>query len=161
MATIKKAYVAIIDLLKANASLTVEEILPQAIELAQAKVGTGGGKATTFHRDEEGTVVAIQCYYHKRWFDPRVTEFGLKASSASGYNSMTKDGQSKWNKQQAAAKKAEQGLLDLVVAGELNPADIPAEKDAIAAEAKLITPLLDDDGVVAGYETLEELLAAE
>ena len=161
MATIKKAYVAIIDLLKANASLTVEEILPQAIELAQAKVGTGGGKVTTFHRDEEGTVVAIQCYYHKRWFDPRVIEFGLKASFASGYNSMTKDGQSKWNKQQAAAKKAEQSLLDLVVVGELNPTDIPAEKDAIAAEAKLITPLLDDDGVVAGYETLKELLAAE
>lgn len=161
MATIKKAYVAIVDLLRANKGATVNDILPQVEELCAAKVGTGGGKASTFHRDDEGNVVAIQCYYHKRWFRVDETEFGKKASSASGFNSMSKDGQSKWNKQQAEAKKAEAGLLDQVMAGELAPEDIPGEKERIAQDAKRIEPLYLEDGeTLAGYETLEQALEA-
>lgn len=161
MATIKKAFQPIIDLLQANANLAVSDVLPQVIELTAAKVGTGGGKATTFHRNEEGVVDAVLCYYHKRWFLTRDTEIGVKANSASGLSSMIKDGVSKWNKQQTEAKKAEAALLDRVVAGELDPADIPAEKEIIAQAAKRIEPLYLEDGeTLAGYETLEEALAA-
>ena len=139
MATIKKAFQPIIDALRANTSLLVEDLLPQIEEMCVAKVGTGGGKATTFHRDEDGNVVAILCYYHKRWLLTADTEFGKKASSASGYSSMSKDGLSKWNKQQAEAKKAEAALLDRVMAGELEPSDIPAAKEEIAqAEQEVI-----------------------
>lgn len=161
MATVKKAYKEVVDFLAANKGATVADILDQVIEMCAAKVGTGGGKASTFHRDDEGNVVAIQCYYHKRWFRIDETEFGKKASSASGFNSMSKDGQSKWNKQQAEAKKAEAGLLDQVMAGDLDPADIPAAKEEIAANAKRIEPLYLEDGeTLAGYETLEEALQA-
>lgn len=160
MATIKKAFQPIIDALRANTSLLVEEVLLQIEEMCVAKVGTGGGKATTFHRDEDGNVVAILCYYHKRWFLTADTEFGKKASSASGYSSMSKDGLSKWNKQQAEAKKAEAALLDRVMAGELEPSDIPAAKEEIAQATKRIEPLYNEDGELAGYETLEEALQA-
>lgn len=155
MATIKKAYAAIVELLQANVDAIVGEVLPQVIELAAAKTGAGGGKATAFHRNEEGVVVAIKCYYHKLWMDPAVVEFGKKATSPTGLNNMCKDGVSKWTKQQRDSKNAEAALLTRVAAGELAIEDIATEQEAIAETAAMITPREDE----YGFETLEECLA--
>lgn len=153
---IKKAYGAIVALLEANLALTVEQILPEVIALASAKsAGGGGGKGSTFHRDEDGVVVAIFCYYHKAWMDPRVVEFGAKATSATGLNNMCKEGVSKWTKQNSAAKKAESELLGKVQTGEIAVTDIAAEQAKIAEAAGTVTPR--EDGY--GFETLEECLA--
>ena len=152
---IKKAYEAIVAVLEANLEATVESVLPEVLALAAAKTSTGGGsKASTFHRDEDGNVVAIFCYYHKLWMDPRVAEFGKKATSATGLNNMCKDGVSKWTKQNSTAKKAEGALLAQVAAGEIAVEDIPAEQARIAEEAGAIIPR--EDGY--GFETLEECL---
>lgn len=152
--TIKKAYVDIVDLLEANGDAQVSDILPEVIKLASAKTGSGGGKATVFHRDEDGDVVAIRCYYHKLWMDPRVVEFGKKATSPTGYNNMCKDGVSKWTKQQREAKQAEGTLLADVAAGELAVENIASAQEEIATNAARIEPR--EDGY--GFETVEECI---
>lgn len=155
MATIKKAYVAIVEVLSANLEAKVEDVLPQVLELASAKTGSGGGKATTFHKSEAGEVVAIKCYAHNKWMDPRIAEFGSKTSSPTGLNNMCKDGVNKWTAAQRKLKNAEGELLQKVASGELAPTDIAAEQERIADSAKAIEPR--EDGY--GFETLEECLA--
>ncbi|BAM63114.1 hypothetical protein ETP1_015 [Edwardsiella phage ETP-1] len=155
MSTIKKAYQAIVEVLQNNASAVVSDVLPQVIELASAKTAAGGGKPTTFHRDDAGNVVAIKCYYHGLWMDPRVAEFGEKKTSASGFNSMSKDGSSKWTKQNAAAKKAKEELLTRVQSGEVAPEAIASEMAAIDAARQAV--VAREDGY--GFEALEECLA--
>jgi hypothetical protein len=155
MATIKKAYEEIVNVLEANRDAQVSDIIDQVISLAAAKTGSGGGKATVFHRNEEGDVVAIKCYYHKLWMDPRIVEFGKKATSPTGLNNMCKDGVSKWTKQQREVKLAESEILSRVTAGDLAIEDIEAEQARIAEEASRIVPRDDE----YGFETLEECLA--
>lgn len=154
MSVIKKAYAAIVDLLQANEHVRVGDILSQVLEMTSAKTGAGGGKATAFYRNEEGEVVAIKCYYHKLWMDPRVVEFGKKATSPTGLNNMCKEGVSKWTKQQREIKIAEAELLSRVAAGDLPIENIGAEQERIAEEAARIEPR--EDGY--GFETLEECL---
>jgi len=152
---IKKAYAEIVEVLQSNLSATVESVLPQILALASAKTGSGGGKATTFHRNEAGDVVAVFCYYFKQWMDPRIAEFGAKSNSPTGFNSMCKEGVNKWTKQQREQKNAEAGLLEKVASGELAPSDIAAAQAEIAEQAKRIEPR--EDGY--GFDTLEECLA--
>lgn len=154
MPNIKKAYVEIVDLLRSNEHAQVSEVLPEVIAIASAKSGAGGGKATQFHRNEQGEVVAIRCYYHKLWMDPRIAEFGNKATSPTGLNNMCKDGVSKWTKQRREAKAAEAQLLTDVAAGTIAVTDIANEQARIAEEAARIEPR--EDGY--GFETLEECL---
>lgn len=158
MATIKKAYVTIIELLQANLGVSVEEILPQVIELASARTGAGGGKASTFHRDEAGTVVAVKCYYLNKWLHlgAEDVEFGQKASSASGLNSMCKFGMSQWTKQNNAAKKAREELLAKIASGEVAQGEIQDHLARIDQEREAILPLPGD---YQGFETLEECLS--
>lgn len=155
MATIKKAYVEVVNFLQENENKKVRDIMADVISMTAAKSGAGGGKASVFHRNDEGEVVAIRCYYHKLWMDPRVVEFGNKATSPTGLNNMCKDGVSKWTKQRREAKQAEAELLQRVAAGELAVEDIAAEQARIAEEAAVIIPR--EDGY--GFETLEECLA--
>tara|TARA_R110000850_G_scaffold37265_1_gene98121 strand:+ start:303 stop:806 length:504 start_codon:yes stop_codon:yes gene_type:complete len=159
MATIKKAFQPILTLLtiamEANPEATIASVINEVTDLTSAKTGSGGGKATAFHRDENGEVVAIKCYYHKLWMDPRVVEFGKKATSPTSMNNMCKDGVSKWTKQQRDIKQSEAGLLTRVTSGELAITDIEAEQERIQADAKIITPREDD----YGFETLEECIA--
>lgn len=150
---IKKVFQEIVSLLEANPESRVKELLDQVKELASAK-SAGGGAATTFHKDEAGNVVAIRCYYHNLWMHPQLGDFGKKAGSASGYNSMCKDGQSKWTKQQNAMKKAKDALLAQVANGEFQ-GDVAAEIARIEQAAKAVLPR--EDGY--GFATVEECLA--
>lgn len=150
---IKKAFQPILTLLEANPSVKVRDILEQVKELASAK-SAGGGAATTFHKDEAGNVVAVRCYYHGLWMHPALGGFGVKANSASGFNSMCKDGLSKWTKQQRDAKNAKEQLLERAVKGE-EGLDLQAELAAIEASKAQVVPR--EDGY--GFNTLEECLA--
>ena len=151
--SIKKVFQPIVSFLEANPAAKVRDVLDQIIELASAK-SAGGGAASTFHRDEHGNVVAIRCYYHNLWMHPELGDFGKKTGSASGYNSMCKDGLSKWTKQQAQMKKAKEQLLTDVANGSFT-GDIQAELQNIEQAAKIIAPR--EDGY--GFATLEECLA--
>lgn len=156
MATIKKAFQPIISLLEANRDETVDDIIEQVIALTTAKQGGGGGKASTFHKNADGIVTAVKCFYHGLWFDPSIVEFGVKASSASGLNSMSKDGSSKWTKQNREFKKGQEALLAQVVAGEVSQEEV-GELMADLQEAKDATIQMEGD--YTGFETLDECLA--
>jgi hypothetical protein len=154
MSTIKKAHVEIVELLQANENELVGDILPQIVALASAKTGGGGGKATSFHKNDDGQVVGIKCYYHGVWMSPEVADFGKKASSATGYNSMCKTGVSAWTKQERDAKAASSALLVDVANGDVEAADL-AGVMADIEEARIVRVEREDN---YGFATLEELL---
>lgn len=137
--SVKKAYTEIVALLEANKDKKVSSVLEQVIELASAKGNRAAGN--TFMKDVKGNTVAIFDYYFKRWMPlvgDKAVEFGTKANTATGFNSMCKEGVSNWTKQQRVAKQAGADLLKRVAAGEVKPADIPAEQEKIEAERQAI-----------------------
>jgi len=156
---IKKAYVAIIELLEANKENTVASIFDQAVVLASAKSNRAVG--TSFIKDSDGQVLAIHDYYFKRWLPvvgESAVEFGLKAKTATGFNTMCKAGVSNWTKQQAVARKAKEAVLVEVQNGELAPSDIEARMQEIdAARTSIVETELGFDS----KEDLMEYLEAE
>lgn len=156
MPEVKKAYVDLVNFLEENADKKVKTILDDVIAMCAPKAGGGGGNAATFHRDENGNVVAVRCYYHGLWMDPSIVPFGTKANSASGLNSMCKDGMSKWTKQQRVAKNAKDKLLADVASGEVPAEQLPKLLQDIEDARGAVEPI---DGNYQGFETLEECLA--
>ena len=148
---IKKAFQDVVNFLTANQNKKVSSILDEVKTMCEAQAGGGGKNATTFHKDETGNVVAIRCYYFKRWFSPQEKAFGTKKNSSSGFNSMCKEGNRLWSQQQNAYTKAKDALLDKVVSGEVT--DVAAAREAIEADKNRIQETSE------GFETLEELLA--
>ena len=147
--SIKKQYNDIIALLEANKNKKVSTIMPQLLELASSKTNS-----KTFHKDEDGNTIAIYCYYHKVWELVTEVEYGKKKSTATGLNTMCKDGISHWSKQQRVAKQAKDELLTKVANGELNADDTNDELAIIEENRKLI--VAQDERVA--YSTLEDAL---
>ena len=127
--TIKKAFIELHAMLVANEEKKVKSILPEAIEIMSAK--GAGGAANTIHRAEDGTILCIMDYYFKKWLPVVFVEFGAKANSASGLNTMCKLGTSLWTKQQREFKKGKETLLELVAAGDVLPTEIQAKLDEL------------------------------
>lgn len=143
--SVKKAFVELVNFLEENADKKVKSVMSDVVAMCSARSG-GGSLGTSFHKNADGEVVAVKCYYHKLWMDPREVEFGAKANSATGFNTMCKDGVSKWTKQQRDAKKAREQLLTDVAAGEVQASDLPAALTAIDEAAKTIIPREDGYG---------------
>ena len=152
---IKKAFQPIIAFLEENKGSKVSTILDGAIELASAKVG-GGRSAENVLRDDEGNVVAVFCYYHKRYEPVADVEYGKKATSSTGLNSMCKEGTSNWTKQQRVAKKAGEQMLNDVMDGKLAREDMQAAREEIDTAKNVVIPR--EDGI--GFETMDEAKAA-
>lgn len=165
MSNVKKAYTEIVALLEANKDKKVSSILDQVIELASAK--TNRAEGSTFIKDVQGNVVAIFDYYFKRWMPlvgDKAVEFGKKDKTATGLNTMCKEGVSIWTKQQNDAKKALATLLNKVAAGEVKPADIAKAQEEIETARKSINFPMDENGKTielgfADRETLVKYLA--
>lgn len=152
---IKKAYVEIVALLEANSNKKVSSVMPQILELVTKSKNSGGSETgKTFARDDEGNVVAIFCYYHKQWELVANVPYGKKASTASGLNTMCKEGVSAWTKQNREASKAKEELLAKVSIGEVKPEDIAEAQAEIDEQRKVIVA----NG--QGFDTLEEALAS-
>lgn len=138
---VKKAYIDIVELLEANSNKKVSTILPQILEMVTSKSTSGVGK--TFKTDDEGNVTHIFCYYHKQWEAIDVAEYGKKKHSASGFNTMCKEGVSHWTKANRMATIAKESVLAQVASGELSGEDV-AHELALIEEAKgEITPRAD------------------
>jgi len=144
--SIKKAYEEIIGLLEANPNKKVSSIIAEARAMCAQKTNL-----KTFAVDAEGQVYAIYCYYHKHWELLSEVEYGLKASSTTGFNTMCKVGVSKWTKQNNAVKAVNGTVLEMLEKGELELADIEAMKEQLIAQAREI----DTTDMPIGYETLE------
>lgn len=145
MTIVKKQFEELHTLLEANKNKKVSTILPQLIELMQKK-NNASGQANTFMKDEDGNVTHIFCYYHKKWEEVTECEYGSKKGTATGLNTMCKEGVSNWTKQQRAKKQGEAGLLTKVVSGELMPDELPAEQARLLEESKVIKPREDGHG---------------
>ena len=141
-AQIKKVYAELFTLLNDNQDKKVKSLLPQIMELVQSKQMT-----KTFKVDAEGKVTHVFCYYHKKWEDVSVAEYGSKAKSASSLNSMCKEGVNQWTKQQRDFKKGKEQVLAKVASGELTPDQIHSELVKLEEQSKLVTPRADGHGV--------------
>lgn len=152
---IKKQYEEVYAFLEANKNKKVSSILPDLIALMQSKSG-GSDIGKTFLKNEAGDVIAVFCYYHKKWEDVSVAELGAKANTATGLNTMCKEGVSSWSKQQRIYKKANEELLQLVAKGELSPEELPSRMEALEQARKTIEVRSDEHG----YNTADEFLAS-
>lgn len=154
--TIKKAYVELIAFLEANSNRKVSTILAEAKEMCEAKNSGGSETGSTFIKDANEETVAIFCYYFKKWMPLCDVEFGKKASTATGYNTMCKEGVSNWTKQQRKAKVANTELLDKVASGDIEVTDIAEHKANIEAERKSIVEFSEP---TLQFDTAEDVLA--
>lgn len=149
---VKKAYVEIARILHENADKKVKTILPELMELMTSK-GSGSDIGKTFLKDDEGNVKAIYCYYHKKWELVSECDYGSKKGTATGLNTMCKEGVSHWTKQQRLAKKAKEGLLEKLASGELSVEDLAKAQADIDDEKDVIVPREDGHG----YDKAEDL----
>lgn len=147
--TIKKAFVELIDFLEANENKKVSTIIEEAKLMCTSKTAQ-----TTSIKDANDNVIAIFCYYHKQWELVDEVEYGSKASSATGLNSMCKVGTSLWTKAQRTAKQENADLLTKVGSGEVAVEDIAAEQAAIEHRRTTI----DETNKPAGFESEQEVL---
>lgn len=151
MANVKKAYQEIVSFLESNPDKKVKDVLAKVVELASAKVASA---ASAHIKDAEGNTVAILDYYFKRWMPlvgDKAVDFGAKAGTPTGFNSMSKAGTSAWTKQQRAAKTANEQLLKDVAAGTVKPADLTAKLAEIEATRKSI------EKTDLGFETEDQV----
>lgn len=163
--SVKKAFQPLIDFLQANADEVISDVMPKILEFTSAK--GAGGVATTVHRNEEGEITHVRCSYFKAWMPLSHVEFGAKAGSASGLNSMCKEGVSFWTKQQRDFRKAKEALLDQVSAGDIAPDQIQAELESLEVARTMIhTHSADmawaelEDALVQSTEDLDAMFEA-
>ena len=151
---IKKDFVALVELLEANANKKVSTIMDQVLELTTRKSGGGANGSTVYKVD--GEVVAVFCYYHKKWEVVSHVAYGKKANTSSGLNTMCKEGVSQWTKQQRTAKKAESELLDKLAKGEIEASNLTELRAEIDANKQAIMASQDESH---SFDTIEELEA--
>ena len=153
--TIKKAFLPINAILLANEDKKVKTIMSELVEIMSAK-GAGGG-ATAIHRNKDGDVIGIMDYYFKVWLPIDFVEFGAKANSASGLNTMCKLGTSLWTKQQRDFKKGKEQLLDEVAAGNVLPTEIQEHLDSLEEARGFVAEYPIPELVCASTEDLDNL----
>ena len=144
---IKKVFQEVYELLNSNQSAKVSKLLPQLVELMCAKTN----QETSYKVD--GQVVAVYCYYHKVWELVSDHEYGAKASTNTGLNTMCKVGVSNWTKQQREAKKAQELLLNSLADGSVTLDQIQTKKEEIESARNVIVSIEDK----LSFNTLEEL----
>ena len=151
--SIKKDFVQLVELLQTNSNKKVSTLMPQILELATKKSTSSADHEKTFITDDDGNVVAVFCYYHKKWELTKDCEYGPKKSSASGLNTMCKVGVSAWTRQQRASKKANDELLDKLASEEIQMSDLASARREIEETRLLVEPRTD----VVSYDTFKEV----
>lgn len=141
MSNIKKGYTELHALLLANVDKKVKSIMPMLEALMEAQVRDTASRETPYGLE-------IFCYYHKQWELITQVEYGSKANSTTGYNTMCKIGTNMWTKQQRDKKNAEAKLLEAVRNNEVTVEQLPAMLDKLEQDRLAIKPL---------WQTLEEL----
>ena len=139
MTMIKKDFIALIAFLEENSTKKVSTILEEAKLLCTKKTND-----KTFILDSEGNVTRVFCYYHKQWEDVSAIEYGPKKNTASGLNTMCKEGVSQWTKQQRIATKAKQELLTKLSEGEIEVSDLSDLQHEIERTRLKIVPHSSD-----------------
>ena len=152
MTSVKKPYEELYAFLLDNKRKKIATVMPELLEI-MARKKNSSGSANTHLKNDKGEVYAIYCYYHKKWELLSDVEYGKKANSTTGLNTMCKEGTSHWYKQRRNKDKAEKEMLAMLSNGDLLPTDIANEQKRIEEESKIIVPR--DDG--HGYIDVEEV----
>ncbi|AFV51080.1 hypothetical protein MS_01 [Vibrio phage VPMS1] len=155
MTTIKKQYqelhTLLTEALADKPKVQLNTLMPQILALMEAKKG-GSDKGSTFIKDAEGNVLAVYCYYHKKWELVEHIEYGKKANTATGLNTMCKVGVSCWSKQQRTYNKAKDELLVQMAEGK--DIDLAAELDKAEQARKEVLEHTDQEH---SFDTYEEV----
>lgn len=146
--TIKKTYQELVSFLEQNKNKKVETILDEIRAMTSSKQNS-----KNFIVDESGQVTHVFCYYHKLWEPVDLVPYGSKKNSATGLNSMCKEGVNNWTKQQREYKQNRANLLTLVSAGEISVDQIADKEKEYKEEKNKIIPRSDN----IGYKSLEEI----
>jgi hypothetical protein len=147
MATIKKVFADVHNLLVANKDKQVSDILSKLEDLMGSSRGANG---STYFLDAAGVCLAAKCSYFEKWF--AASEFHPKAGSPSGLNSLTKTAASFYAKQKREAATAKADLLKKVGAGEFPYDQVGSALQEIDAAQTAILPV--PEGMVS-YDSLE------
>jgi len=142
-------YSSVVEFLEANKTKKVSTILE---ELLAFEIKSTSSRTTTSHYVEDN-LIAIYCYYHKQWELVSEVEYGKKASSTTGLNSMCKIGVKKWTLQQKKIKMVNETILEMLTSGELLLEDLPTTKQSMIEDCKVI----DDEDMPFGYQDLSEI----
>lgn len=148
---IKKAYSEIFELLTNNKDALVSSLMPQLLVLMSAKTTETSYKV-------DGEVVAVYCYYHKKWEKVSEHAYGQKAGSSTGLNTMCKLGVSEWTKQQRQAKRANELLLAGLADGTVSHLELHGKLAEIEASKDVIVYA---ENYGQAYDSLEELTAVK
>ena len=151
---IKKQFAEVFEFLTQNQDKKVKEILPMLTQFMSSK-----NQERTYLADDDGDIIAIYCYYHKRWELVNYIEYGKKVSTATGLNTMCKEGVRQWTKQQNEAKKQKEILLAKVATGQIDTEKLNEALQQIESERNKIEPLPKELDRY-NYETKEEALKA-
>lgn len=138
--SIKKPYQELHSFLVANKNKKVSTILEELEAMMVSKT-----RETTSLYDENHDLVAIFCYYHKVWELVKDTtdrgndvDYGSKANSKTGLNTMCKKGVSRWTKQQKDLKNINGDILEQVMNGEIQPGAAQTIKHTAELETREI-----------------------
>ena len=140
------------EFLEMNSNKKVSSIQEELLAMI-SKLNSSTGK--TFYRDEDGNILAIRCYYYKRWMPlvgPNSVEFGTKTSSTTGFNTMCKEGVKAWTRMNKSRKELDSRILDMLMSGELTHDEVKSYKSEQLEKINTIEP------TDLGYDTLEECL---
>lgn len=132
--TIKKGFVEVYNVLVSNEDKKVSEILDELMPIFESKQ-----RDKNHFEDDYG--LWVFCYYHKEWELTSQVEYGKKANTATGLNSMCKVGTNQWTKQQREFKSDRAKLLDQVASGELAIEDINDKIEELEEIRVSIKPL--------------------
>ena len=132
---IKKPFTEIYNVLMANGDKKVEEVLPLLMSMMESK------QRDKNHRISADGILEIFCYYHKEWERVDQVEYGSKANSTTGYNTMCKIGVNNWTKQQRDFKEAKANMIDQVNEGIIDMADVSDHLEKLEAMKDKIIPL--------------------
>ena len=138
--TIKKVYEPLVALLKENEGKKVSTLMPQILAIVQSKQ-----QSTTYRKDDNGVITHVFCYYHKKWEDVQVAEYSAK-KTASGLNTMCKEGTNQWSKQQRDFKKGKEDILTCVINETLASSEIEVEMLRLENERHAIIDRKDGHG---------------
>lgn len=131
-ANIKKQFAEVYEILSANQDKKVSSILELLLPVMESK------QRDSNQRINEAGNLEIFCYYHKEWEDTTLIEYGRKANTKTGLNTMCKVGVNCWTKQQRDYKEAKASLLEQIADKKITPdqlpgliSDLETEKDRI------------------------------
>ncbi len=128
----KKVFKDLVSFLEVNKDKMIKNILPEIYNLTHSKICRVEGDS--FIKDKSGKLVAAMCFYYRQWMivtGENAVEFGLKAKTKTGFNTMCKAGLELWLKQQKTAKQATKQIVVDIKADVLAIKDISKREDEI------------------------------